>query len=292
MRLNSFTTSTTPYSFSLSNTFQIIAEEEEIDREGLIVQDTTAFYFSLGSIKVNDETIDFIELPDTLMLNYQEDINSYLISQPFSLTESSNFTYGVKYGVTDSLSAASALSDGRFVQFKVELIDDQTSDVLGTFDNVTFNSENIILYESNAYQVNLQGIGNRTCRLRLVTTDDIEYNYSLANSYNNETLLAKKGYEEISLNGSAIITEYALEQNYPNPFNPSTTIRYQIPNDGLVTLKVYDILGSEVATLVNEQKSTGRYEVNFNAASLASGVYIYKLASGSYIQSKKMLLIK
>jgi hypothetical protein len=83
-----------------------------------------------------------------------------------------------------------------------------------------------------------------------------------------------------------------LAQNYPNPFNPSTTIRYQLPQDGMVTLKVYDILGSEVATLVNEQKAAGRFEVNFDASRLASGVYIYKITSGGYVSSKKMLLVK
>jgi hypothetical protein len=85
---------------------------------------------------------------------------------------------------------------------------------------------------------------------------------------------------------------FSLEQNYPNPFNPSTKIRYQLPQDGMVTLKVYDILGSEVATLVNEQKTDGMYEINFDASRLAGGVYIYKLTAGSYISSKKMLIIK
>lgn len=86
--------------------------------------------------------------------------------------------------------------------------------------------------------------------------------------------------------------QFNLSQNYPNPFNPNTTIRYQTPQDGIVTLKVYDILGSEVAILVNEQKTAGSYEVNFDASRLASGVYIYKLQAGVHITSKKMLLVK
>jgi hypothetical protein len=85
---------------------------------------------------------------------------------------------------------------------------------------------------------------------------------------------------------------YALFQNYPNPFNPHTTIQYQIPKPGIVTLKVYDILGKEVATLVNENILEGTYEVNFNASRFASGVYIYQLRAGNFIASKKMLLIK
>ena len=93
-------------------------------------------------------------------------------------------------------------------------------------------------------------------------------------------------------NGSAIPASYSLEQNYPNPFNPATVIKYAVKADGFVTLKVYDILGNEVASLVNERQSQGIYTVNFNADKLSSGVYIYKLQSGSYSAAKKMLLIR
>ena len=92
---------------------------------------------------------------------------------------------------------------------------------------------------------------------------------------------------------------FQLEQNYPNPFNPSTKIRYSIPNVTLsgvegsrVQLKVYDVLGNEVATLVNEEKPAGSYEVDFNASQLSSGIYLYKLTAGNFIQTRKMILVK
>ena len=85
---------------------------------------------------------------------------------------------------------------------------------------------------------------------------------------------------------------YSLSQNYPNPFNPTTSISYQIPVAGNVTLKIYDLLGREVATLVNEQKHTGSYEVKFNCRNLSSGMYLYQLRSGSFIETKKLILIK
>jgi hypothetical protein len=88
------------------------------------------------------------------------------------------------------------------------------------------------------------------------------------------------------------ITEYSLEQNYPNPFNPTTTISYQIPVAGNVTLKIYDVLGKEVITLVNETQASGVYNVEFNASQLASGVYIYRLSCNDFIQMKKLLLMK
>jgi hypothetical protein len=98
---------------------------------------------------------------------------------------------------------------------------------------------------------------------------------------------------------------FSLSQNFPNPFNPSTKIKYTIPSvslrqaqsDSWVTLKVYDVLGNEIATLVNEEKQPGNYEVEFNVAQvsrpeLSSGVYFYQLKAGSYIETKKMVLIK
>jgi len=86
--------------------------------------------------------------------------------------------------------------------------------------------------------------------------------------------------------------EYSISQNYPNPFNPTTKIYYQIPEISFVTIKVYDVLGSEVATLLNEEKPLGNYEVNFNAASLPSGIYFYRLKAGSFVETKKMVLMK
>jgi hypothetical protein len=85
---------------------------------------------------------------------------------------------------------------------------------------------------------------------------------------------------------------YKLFQNYPNPFNPSTTIKFEIPKDGLVTLKIYNILGKEIETLINEERSSGRYEVDFDASKLASGIYFYQLKTNDYIDTKKMILLK
>jgi hypothetical protein len=87
-------------------------------------------------------------------------------------------------------------------------------------------------------------------------------------------------------------TEYTLYQNYPNPFNPITTIKYDLPSASEVSLIIYDILGRKVKGLVNEKQQTGRYEVQFDASNLASGVYIYQLITEKYMSSKKMILLK
>ncbi len=89
-----------------------------------------------------------------------------------------------------------------------------------------------------------------------------------------------------------IPTEFALYQNYPNPFNPSTLIKYEVPENSFVSIRVYDLLGEELATLVNEEKSAGSYDVNFDAGQLASGFYIYTIEAGSFVETKKMMLMK
>ena len=89
-----------------------------------------------------------------------------------------------------------------------------------------------------------------------------------------------------------VVSDYALSQNYPNPFNPSTDIKFSIPKDGFVTLKVYDLLGAEVAVVVNDNLRSGSYTASFNASKLSSGMYVYTLSSAGYSISKKMMLLK
>jgi hypothetical protein len=89
-----------------------------------------------------------------------------------------------------------------------------------------------------------------------------------------------------------IANSFNLEQNYPNPFNPSTTINYTLAERSTITLKVYDVLGNEVASLVNTTQEAGKYNVKFDASSLSSGLYIYTLNTGNFTSSKKMMLLK
>jgi hypothetical protein len=86
--------------------------------------------------------------------------------------------------------------------------------------------------------------------------------------------------------------KYSLSQNYPNPFNPVTKINFSIPKNGFVTIKIYDILGKEVDVLVNKEYSAGVYSIDYDGSKLSSGVYFYKLCSGNFIETKKMMLVK
>ena len=126
--------------------------------------------------------------------------------------------------------------------------------------------------------------------------DKIGYIY--AGSYGGGLYVSRDPVSSVSDNKINAV-DYYLFQNYPNPFNPSTKISFTIPNVTLsgvegsrVQLKVFDVLGNEVATLVNEYRNAGRYEIDFNASKLASGVYFYRMQAGSFIQTKKMMVLK
>ena len=137
--------------------------------------------------------------------------------------------------------------------------------------------------------------------LKLNKVHFLDLDYGIAVGENGTILLTTTGGEPVTSvdKKNETVESFQLFQNYPNPFNPSTKIKFTIPFVETeyipslhTTLKVYDVLGNEITTLVNEEKSAGSYEVEFNAAGLPSGIYFYQLKVGSFIQSKKMVLLK
>jgi hypothetical protein len=93
-------------------------------------------------------------------------------------------------------------------------------------------------------------------------------------------------------NGNILPSEYSLEQNYPNPFNPSTTIQFSIPEQSFVTLEIFNALGEKITTLVSKELNAGNHEYDWVVENMPSGIYFYELQSGSFIETKKMILIK
>jgi len=147
----------------------------------------------------------------------------------------------------------------------------------------------LILHTTNGgTDWNIEGDGLVTAFLRGVHFTSSTNGYV---SGNDRTLLK---YGEITSveKEEKLPTEFLLSQNYPNPFNPSTNISFTIAESGFTSLKVFDVLGNEVANLTNKEKPAGTYEVNFDAAGLTSGIYFYQLRTGSFIQTRKMVLLK
>ncbi|MCP5064552.1 MAG: T9SS type A sorting domain-containing protein [Ignavibacteriae bacterium] len=226
------------------------------------------------------------------------------------------------YERIDSIKGKIYLFDESFVgdkEYLIECLSMGTSETINTWDkhgdefwekNITF-CENILLeifengkvvldskrYESNSdewkeYYLS-KGIGKSYQYGGTIDGYDVTFN--LVATKINDVFYGDSTVVGITDRNSKIPMNFSLSQNYPNPFNPTTTIKYEIPtlkNLNNVSLKVYDILGKEVTTLVNKQQKSGSYEVNFDASKLSSGVYYYQLKSGDFIETKKMIYLQ
>jgi len=176
------------------------------------------------------------------------------------------------------------------------IIDVPSSVPNANFTNVKFIGDNVCLttLSNNIYEATN---GGATWTAQTSNTSEVleaVYFTSLAEGYAvgaNNTIL-KFGELSSVENEEELPREYSLSQNYPNPFNPSTKIRFAIPQTGFASLKVYDVLENEITILVNEEKPTGEYEVEFSGNGLTSGVYFYQLKAGSFIETKKMVLLR
>lgn len=159
----------------------------------------------------------------------------------------------------------------------VEICFDNSSYTTSTTVNatVTSNQKTFCMYQDNGAGCTSPTLTNtQSAPLR----PNIQLTLNLSTGMNNNT--------------NGIPKEFALFQNYPNPFNPVTKIRYELPINGFAILKVYDVIGKEVATIVNEEKKAGRYIVDFDGTNLASGVYFFKFQVGNFVQTRKMILLK
>jgi hypothetical protein len=185
--------------------------------------------------------------------------------------------------VTLNWITATELNNSGFSLERKQVLSQQSSVGISNWVEVGFINGNGTTSESQSYSFidNNLSSGKYIYRLKQIDFDGTF-------SYSNEV--------EVDMSFPQI---FSLEQNYPNPFNPSTSIKYTIPNVTLsgvegsrVILKIYDLLGNQIATLVNENKPAGNYEVSFNAKNLSSGTYFYKLQAGSFVETKKMILLR
>ncbi len=146
----------------------------------------------------------------------------------------------------------------------------------GSFSKIAFISGNGTTSETHSYSYSDKNLSNGKYSYRLKQID-----------YDGKEKFSKIIEAELNMP-----VKFRLNQNYPNPFNPSTNISYSLATKQFVTIKVYNVIGKEITTLVNEEKPEGQYSVNFNASNISSGVYFYTIRAGSFIESKKMILLK
>ena len=247
---------------------------------------------SSGKIIVSDREKTYLDLDGNFQVNSNDAKH-----RMWKLFKRIN-KYPVETGNDTSETYVQAINSENFT------IQESNNTVILTLNDIPTNGDLDLKLPKRAWVENPENvyssmnIGSESTKLSFVNSENSNFKIVVHE--------AKK--EEISISGtinaqsSIVLTSktegkttpafFKLDQNYPNPFNPSTTISYQLPSSSFVNLKVYDVLGKEVATLVNKEKSTGNYEVKFNASYLPSGVYVYKITTTNFSQTRKMLLVK
>ena len=303
MQAMTFKNTSIPYAFTVSEKFgtglnKSNSTQDFEGREGIVSypskdkSEIERYYYTISDVMVDGNPIKFIELAENVMINNINDLNEYLTTESFELSKDSEITYNTSFGLLARDIEGKQIKNGKKVKFNVELIDAESGKILGNYDEVDLSKEPYNYKNKNTYKVKPNIKKNNEVKLRLFVEDDDEGEYIIGSIMSKSNVLKKDGVQEIITEGNLIVSDYKLSQNYPNPFNPETTINYQIPKDGLVTLKVYDALGKEATELVNGYKSAGSYDVIFDGSKLATGIYFYKLTSGDFTETKKLILMK
>jgi Secretion system C-terminal sorting domain len=292
--------------FSITNAVGIVGYD---NMDGTIQKDNTAYSLTLGPIIVsnttsnnNSTTVGFADDTPPQTVQNPVEFNETMLSAVFSLSNNDTLIIGAHGKYTASLGVAM-----QPLKYHVNLVNSNTRQIHRELFRDTIKTEDSVSIEFlRGYVINNIDKGTDQFFLQMVvdTIDAKDANFGLNGVYADNSVNAgdaplhyktKVFFENGSNSPKAenlIPKEYSLSQNYPNPFNPSTTIKYSLPKDGFVSLKIYDITGREVKTLASEVKKAGYYSVTFNASNLASGVYFYRIQSNDYVMTKRMVLIK
>ncbi|MCL5020335.1 MAG: T9SS type A sorting domain-containing protein [Bacteroidetes bacterium] len=308
--VSSFSPFTEPYSFSMSQDLgNLIVKSKRAKSPGdgvltnpadvvvgrgcIINKGRAAFIYRFGDLNVDGQNVGFVNAPGSNDYHKISNVDSVLETQPFELQPGSKVVFSQRSGFVDSAAAVEALGDNGYIGYSVEVVDAATNKVIGTIRNVDMKASNLHGFRSTSYQLSPDGISGQNVRIRIAVSTNLDSAaIALTKSYTLENTALQSGTQSISLQSLTVIKDFTLNQNYPNPFNPTTVISYSIPKAVHVSLKIYDVLGREVETLVNDNQNVGRYEVQFDGRRFASGVYFYRLVAGSHVITKKMLMLK
>jgi len=219
----------------------------------------------------NDSVNVWIEGPDTVNTSDSADFNIFIAGGPAVV---GGFDLAILYGTLYSVDTLTHL---------------EFSDLTHSFPNLFLNDtvfwSFLYVAPDSVASDTIYSVGN-SCNGDSIPTNLDQWNHA-------ENFVVNVVDEPVFVqNDEKLPVRFVLNQNYPNPFNPSTKISFIITESSFTSLNIYDVLGNEVATLVNEEKPAGSYDVEFDANGLTSGIYFYKLVAGNFIETKKMVLLR
>ena len=288
----------TPIAFSEGGIMEKSSDQTErnqYSRSVITQSDGFVYNVQFGNIRLkqpNGETfkIPLCSLPDTIPLNTLNEVSPFYRSAPFTARDQGEISLQFDEHVMKGKNVELKEND---IRYALEFIDNSTGTILYTM-NVSTLSEKKKFSDLLSYKFGMTGNKEIFIRLSIQSIGKVSPKFITTNEYSDEKV---EGGLNKSGSGNTVIVnfipkDYSLEQNYPNPFNPTTSIGYALPKDGSITLKVFDMLGKEVAELVNSYKIAGKYSVEFDAGKLSSGMYVYKLTADKFSMSKKLMVVK
>ena len=299
MYVSSFYNSALPYSFQTSNSLtsaphgDILSQTNAVSKSNAVSatntvtsgrgrgiaidKGNTGFYYSIGDINVDGNLIDFVSTNNKTKYNNMDTLNNVLLSQPFVIKSNSVLSFTENSGAADTVAATGILGANGYISFTVQVIDNASGSVLGTIKKVKFSSSNLQLkYKTSPYTLSTTGLGGKTGRLKIIVETNLD-SLRLA-------LVEQYAGPGVGVMGQASTLEMQPTSaagvslgSYPNPFNPNTNISYQLIENSRISIKVYDILGRQVTTLVDGNKTAGQYIAVFDGSHYASGVYFVRM---------------
>ena len=178
MYTESFKSVSLPYYFSTSNNLgsfnKTVANSTKTGRKAVVTRDKAEFYFLLGDVTLNNMGINFVDVPDSLTIDDLEGLNKYLITEPFQLDETSSLTFNLNYGFTDSSATNTVLTGKNKINFSISMIDNETGRVLGSYNDVNFDKNNLYLQDAVTYKINPKGIGSKSVRLKFTVDNNFK----------------------------------------------------------------------------------------------------------------------
>lgn len=328
MYVSSFYPFTSPYTFGTSAVLGPLAKKAitgNVEGRGFIVNAGSAsFRYELKALSVDGNYTGFVNAPDTIDYSNIGVLNNSLVSEPFQLNANSKVLFAERLGCSDSVASIKALGDTGFVRYKIDLIDNTTGNVVGTVKDVNLSSADLHSLQTRWYSLAATGLGTRIARLKITVATNLIGQSVLSTSTvpapikgkmvrrqksrpsviltkslaPENSVVADSAMQQLALETNAVPASFGLGQNFPNPFNPTTQINYQLPEPAHVSLKIYDILGRLVTTLVDDMNQAGYYSVSFDGSKLASGVYLTRFivkpqdGTRSIVQTRKIVLMK
>lgn len=242
------------------------------------------------NVLYSDNSKKTLDITQISKITFSGTTISYLLTNSSTLTDDMSSISNITFGSTNGGSLL-PVELVKFIATTDQKIVNLTWSTATEVNNYGFNVERS---STGAWQKIgfVQGHGNSNSPKNYSFTDSSPIAGKVLYRFKQLDIDGKYKYSSIVEINIAAPANFSLAPNFPNPFNPSTKISYTLPTDGFVTLKVYDILGREISSLVNENEKAGRYEISFDGSRLASGVYICKMSSGNYSNTIKMLIMK